>query len=68
MAGSGVWPLSQAQDVLILSLVARVALHSTPAQSPRTADLASSGRVSQGFGATLWVWLVTQTAVALPGR
>lgn len=47
-------------------LVAWVPLH--PLQSQRTADPTSSGRVSQGSGATSWVWPVTQAAVALPNH
>lgn len=60
VAGPGAWPLSQAQDALIPSLVAWVP-PSTPAES-----VDSKGKGSQGSGATSWVRPVTQAAVALP--
>ena len=66
MAGSEVWPLSQAQDVLILCLVAQVPLHSSLESVDSRPGQQWKGQ--PGVWSNSWVWLVTQTAVALPGH
>lgn len=66
----GLWPLSQAQGACWLQtlVLCRVAWSLTvPLEIQQRAALCSHRRGSQRSGASLWVWTVTQAAVAFPG-